>query len=200
MTENQKMSRAWMAENAVKREIGYLDSIKDTGPGKAAFANLRRGAGKTPDQMPETWGLVLDGLNPEQNRSRNISPDESAVYTALTLYALGCQGQDSKTQPVQQDGVNLGMAVGKLVKKDSGNLVSLQSRMKALLGSRDDRQTAIQLRTLIPMICKDGGLDFPQLAADLVRLQSDYMKRQVGIKWARGFVTESRRDNKAKSE
>lgn len=186
-----RRSDADLAYQAVAAKIHWLENRKGWHESKAMLANLRRGLGKSPAQMPEIWGFILEDLNPGSTRQKGISAAENAVYQALTLYALGCQGQDAKTQKIQQDGVNVGQAVGRLVKKDPKRLKNLQLRMKGLMQSRTPAAIGIKLRALIPMICEEGGLDFPMLARDLVRLEYPESRNQVGIAWARAFVAET---------
>lgn len=61
---------------------------------KASLANLRRGIGTTPGDIPELWELFLQDL-PEEMLSRSGVPTHAqwAVYIALTLFALHQQGK-----------------------------------------------------------------------------------------------------------
>lgn len=159
---------------------------------KALLAQLRRTIGKSPVQNPEIWETVLMGVNPDGGGAGTISPAENAVLLVLGLYAIACQGQDYKTHPIQQKGVSLGKAVGILVGKDSKKRDAMLIRMKKLIASKNFFQVGVNLRALIPMICKEGGLDFPLLAKDLVKLDSAKTKNEVSISWARAFVMASR--------
>ena len=71
-----------------------LNSSSD-GAVKASLANLRRGIGTTPGDIPELWELFLQDL-PEEMLSRSGVPTHAqwAVYIALTLFALHQQGKD----------------------------------------------------------------------------------------------------------
>lgn len=185
MTQSEKADQVY---RSVSRTIKHLEETKGSPETKALLANLRHGAGKSPAQLPDVWGTVLEGLSFIDENSRKISPEENAVYLTMTLYALGCQGQDSKSQKIQQPGVSLGQAVGLLVRKDPQKLRNMQIRMKSLLNSRDYTQMGVKLRTLISMICKDGGLDFPLLAKDLYWMGFPNSRNMTGISWARAFV------------
>jgi len=58
-------------------------------PNKATLANLRRGIGRAPGDIPALWGAFLQDLPLELQSDRGkASPAEWAIYTALTLYAL----------------------------------------------------------------------------------------------------------------
>lgn len=185
--------RADIAYEATLKGVRSLENLRGTGPGKATLAELRQGLGKNPEEAPESWGKVLSyiqSVRTEEIDNGFITPEEKAVYLAMCLYALGCQGQDNKSQQIQQEGISLGKAVGKLAKGDSNSQNSLQTKLKSLLGAKSYNTFAVQLRALIPMICKKGGLDFPRLAKDLVYLQYSSSKKNVGIQWIRSFVIE----------
>lgn len=81
------MTNAEKAGNYVGVQIASLVRGMQTGGGKARLANLRRGVGKLPGELPELWGSFLDGM-PEELLSRNGEPTyaEWAVYLTLTLF------------------------------------------------------------------------------------------------------------------
>ncbi len=88
------MSRSDMVYSYTERKINYLESIANTGAGKGIMAELRRGVGKKVGELPELWGIVFDRIPEELLGLNEPSFAEWAVYTALTLYALHCQGSD----------------------------------------------------------------------------------------------------------
>lgn len=79
--------------STVDRRIRRLQSLSEH-PRRAALANLRRGVGRAPGELPELWGSFLADM-PEEFFGRGGAPSEAewAVYLALTLYALHQQGR-----------------------------------------------------------------------------------------------------------
>ena len=53
------MSKIDDVRNYTYRQIQFLIRQKETSVGKAMLANLRRGIGKTPGELPELWGAFL---------------------------------------------------------------------------------------------------------------------------------------------
>ena len=49
----------------VDRRIRRILSMPAPGPQKAMLANLRRGAGKAPGELPALWGVLLEDF-PEE--------------------------------------------------------------------------------------------------------------------------------------
>ena len=84
---------------------------------RADLANLRRGIGKAPGDLPELWGLLFRDF-PEELMSSTGEPTwaEWAVSGALTLYALHQQGAQ---RSMHVDGQRLGMAICKLAGNDT---------------------------------------------------------------------------------
>lgn len=197
MNRNEQADRAYIA---VSRQIQELEKIRGTGEEKALLANLRRAAGKSPAEVPEVWGAILSNLDTEEPSRRSLTPEENATFLALTLYAIASQGRDSKGHEVQQNGISLGKAAGLVVRKDPEKLKSMQSRMKSVLASRYYPEIGVKLRTLIPLLTADSGLDFPMLAKDLVFLSDPHTKSRVAIFWARGFVNAMNSGKKTEGE
>ena len=54
------MSKIDDVRNYTYRQIQFLIRQKETSVGKAMLANLRRGIGKTPGELPELWGAFLN--------------------------------------------------------------------------------------------------------------------------------------------
>ena len=104
------MRKAVYAETA--KRINRLLQNRETGGGKAAFVNLRRGIGLTPGELPEIWGEIFSDM-PEEMFSRSGKPTaaEWAVYIALTTFALHQQGQ---TDAMHKEKRSLGRAIGML--------------------------------------------------------------------------------------
>ena len=119
---------------------------------KAMLANLRRGVGRFPGDMPELWGVFLQDMPPEMQKERGgATREEWAIYLALTLYALHQQGYSiSKNENMNQEGVSLGRAVGNLIKPEEDPMESsVLRRFNALATASDIRECAHHLRGMV---------------------------------------------------
>lgn len=83
---------------------------------RARLAELRRGVGHQPGDLPALWGSFLQELPKElwgretaAGECREPSEAEWAVYLALTLYALHQQGEENVS--MNEKGCTLGRAV-----------------------------------------------------------------------------------------
>ena len=83
---------------------------------RARLAELRRGVGHQPGDLPALWGSFLQELPKElwgretaAGECREPSEAEWAVYLALTLYALHQQGEENIS--MNEKGCTLGRAV-----------------------------------------------------------------------------------------
>lgn len=162
---------------------GYL---KDESGSVATLAQLRRGAGKPLRDVPEVWGLTFDetfipeGALLEDGPSR----EETAVHIALTLFALH---QQSRTDPMHQDGHGLGAAVRRLV---SGPDVDDPMRVRLVQAGSAHHidAVAVRLRELVSRLRTEGvPLDYALLADQLVQAQRPGGMAQVRQVWGRGF-------------
>ena len=163
-------------------------------PQKAALANLRRGVGAAPGEMPELWGFFLEELPPEmESRDGVPTRGEWAVYLAMTLYALHQQGQ---TSPMHKEGEGLGKAARLLVPpgQDPGES-SIQKRFNALATAAQMPEISHHLRGMIQLL-RAGGipLDYVQLAGDLYDLQFPDAMPRVRLRWGQDFYHEPKED------
>lgn len=177
-----------------KLEIGLA-----TGKARATLANLRRGIGKSPGDMPELWGLILADL-PEELLSKTGEPTkgEWAVYTALTLYAMH---QQSKNICMHEDGTGLGTAVGKLVKIEEER-ERITRRFNMFASSSDIEEVSIHLRGLIRLLRKEGiALDYVKLACDLYDFQwREDSQAKVRLRWGQDFYFEINKRRKVNND
>ena len=79
---------------------------------RAELAELRRGVGRQPGDLPALWGALLADMPEQLQGSNGPSKAEWAVYTALTLFALHQQGEAGIS--MNQPGRTLGGAVRQL--------------------------------------------------------------------------------------
>lgn len=178
----------------VSRKIFSLTKSLDSGSTKASLAQLRRGIGKQPGELPELWGEFLADL-PEELMSKTAEPSraEWAVYTALTLFALHQQGH-SEPMNAEGDENHLGRAVRKLVHGEED-----EERVKFKLGlaasSDDMTELSYRLRTLVNLLSGENiKLDYADLAKDLFLFQSENCTDKIRMKWGRDFYRINKND------
>ena len=159
-------------------------------PQKAALANLRRGVGRVPGELPELWGEFLLDF-PQELESKIGVPTraEWAVYLALTLYALHQQGRDVRREPMHCEDQLLGRAVRRLVKpgEDPQDAAVLR-RFQALTSAASMREVSQHLRGIIQILRSEGiALDYVRLAADLYDLQFPEASQRVRLRWGQDY-------------
>lgn len=184
----------------VSRKIFSLTKSLDFGSTKASLAQLRRGVGKQPGELPELWGEFLQDL-PEELMSNNdeTSREEWAVYTALTLFALHQQGH-SEPMNAEGDENHLGRAVRKLVHSEGDQ--SNEERVKFKLGlaasSDDMTELSYRLRTLVNLLSGENiKLDYAELAKDIFLFQSENYADKIRMKWGRDFYRNYKNDSES---
>ena len=182
------MTRIKEIQNFVAGRIHFLENMGDDGRRKALLAELRRGVGKRPGELPQLWGLLFQKL-PEELMGTGAAPsrEEWAIYTALTLYAYHQQGKDVAAESMNVPDVGIGHAAAMLVEKED-DLQSVQGRFNRFALAADMPQAVIYLRGLIGLLRRKGiGLDYPMLAADLYRYQFYEGAPDVRLAWGRDF-------------
>jgi len=188
----------------VTGQIRQLLECSDTGPGKARLADLRRGIGRTPGEIPTLWGALLQDM-PEEFYSKTDEPTraEWAVYTALTLFALHQQGYEAKSAPMcrvsEKDAegnyhdYRLGMAVAKLCHNMEGQYTDddrarIERRFVPMATATDMTELAHHLRGLVQLLKSDAQpLDYPSLAVDLYLYQNAEQRSNVRLRWGEDF-------------
>ena len=164
--------------------------LKNSNPGgqKAALANLRRGVGHLPGEIPQLWGEFLLDL-PEQMYGWDGHPsrEEWAVYTALTLFALHQQGHELPGEPMHREGNRFGTAVGCLA-KDEDEMNRVLRRLNAAATANSVMALAHYLRGLVQLLRAEGiALDYAALAGDIYRYQFPEAMAQVRLTWGQDF-------------
>ena len=176
----------------VSWRIQWLSSMTRESQVKATLANLRRGVGKTPGELPELWGTLFQNFPKALNeKASEIEPSkaECAAYLSLTLYALHQQGHDIEKENMQRDGVGLGTAVRRLVPEgEAEENSSIFSRFQTLATSSDIKELAHHLRGIIQLLNQGKiGLDYVKLSEDLYRYQFEDSRNGVRLKWGRQY-------------
>ena len=187
------MGRKAEIETFVGRKIQILQAESDLGSGKAMLANLRRGIGREPGELPQLFGILLSDI-PEDFWSKNgtATKEEWVCYTALTLYALHQQGYNAKSQHMHTDeDVSLGKAMYRLAASYDGDPNAEQrvvQKMRMLATSADVKELSHHLRGIVQLFKANGiSLNYRRMAGDLYEMQFPEGKRKVCLKWGQDF-------------
>lgn len=176
-------------------QAGYRE---DTSASVAALAQLRRGAGKLPHEVPELWGVTgAERLYQGRDLSeREGSRAEAALFLAVTLYALHQQSRPEND--MHRPGIELGTAVRRLMPNAETDDEPIRRRFVRVGASADLDVLAYRLRELVSLLRrgvvrrKNGPrepvpLDYAQLAYDLCEAQTTDGMRRVRQRWGRSF-------------
>ena len=161
---------------------------------RAELAELRRGVGRQPGDLPALWGALLADMPEQLQGSNGPSKAEWAVYTALTLFALHQQGEAGVS--MNQPGRTLGGAVRQLAEKTAAGQdwteSSILRRFNALATAEEITEISHHLRGMIQLLraAKPDSipLDYPRLAVDLYGLQCDapqlaHLPANIRLRW-----------------
>lgn len=187
----------------VKIQLDLLardDKTLEQSGSKARLAQLRRGVGKQPGELPELWGSFLKNM-PEELMGRNGDPSyaEWTIYTVLTLFALHQQGH---SRPMNAEGEenHLGRAARRLVQteEDEENV-----RLKLSIVARSDDMTELSyhLKTIVKLLGnRDIQLDYVDLAGDLYWFQFEKYADRIRLKWGQDFYRTIKINENGKEE
>ena len=175
-------------KGCVEKELQWLQRLPAPRQ-RAELAELRRGIGHQPGDLPALWGRILEQL-PENCWGKNgPSEAEWAVYLALTLYALHQQGESSIS--MNEKDCTLGQAVRQLAQKNTPSgqdwtESSVLRRFNALATADSMPELAHHLRGMIQLLRAEKiRLDYPQLAAELYQFQFPEGAARVRLQWGR---------------
>ena len=173
------------------KKLYRILSMGNSGEQKAILANLRRGAGHAPGDMPELWGVLLGEIPEEMmSRSGKASRAEWAIYTAMTLFAVHQQGKDSTSDPMHKKDCCFGSSVAKLIHTEDETERVLR-RFNIAVTADDIAEAAQHLRGLIQLLQRESiPLDYSALAADLYMFQFPEYRSEVRLRWGQDFYRE----------
>ncbi len=177
-----------------EKRIQMLCSLPDNAV-KGQLAELRRGAGTQPGELPALWGAFLSDLPDEMlSRDGEASRSEWAIYIALTLFALHQQGKDLKCESVNTKGKGLGSAVAELVKTEEDRQ-RVWKRFQTIATSSDVRELGYYLRSMIQLLKAEGiSLDYGVLAKDIFDYQDSNRVNVVRLKWGEDFYRQKKEE------
>lgn len=187
------MSRKEEIRSFVGKKIRSMQTGAATAGTKATLADLRRGVGREPGEMPQLFGTILYEM-PEGFLSRDgtATKEEWVCYIALTLYALHQQGHEEGRQAMHTaDKVSIGKAMYQLVlayEGDSNAEQRVLQRLKTLITAVDMKELSHHLRGTVQLLkSKDIPLNYEILAEDLYELQFPEGKNRVSLRWGQDF-------------
>ena len=186
------MSKCDEVYRHVKSRIESIFGMADRGAGKGMLANLRRGIGKEPGELPELWGMIFERM-PDEIIDAGA---EWAVYTALTLYALHQQG---KAENVHADGISFGTAAKELVQNEDDRDRILK-RLNLVATAPSPKDLAYHLRGIIQLLKgTEARLDYARLAKELYLFRYPEEANRIRLSWARDFYRQSNQNEKERS-
>lgn len=209
MTGAPHTATAWRHEpglvgRTVEAVIGPLQEqyVEDYASSAVSrLAQLRRGAGKAPEDVPELFGLSgLEGLYEHGPLSLKKERRATlAVHTAVTLYALHQQSQ--RSQRMHQRGYGLGATVRMLMPPKEID-ESLRMRLVRIGTAQSMPLCSDRLRQVVLLLRRHGvPLDYVLLADQLERVQDPRSSAGVRQEWGRDFhAWRPREDDKTRSD
>ena len=181
----------------VSGKIGRMQALSDTGNGKAYMAELRKGVGKEPGELPILFGTLLEDM-PEDFMSRNGIPtkEEWSCYIALTLFAWHQQGKGLKTDCMHTgDQISVGTAFKKLkiALNDANAEERILKKLQIIITSMDINGFSQHLRSMIKMLAQNNiKLNYALLAADIYEWQFQDSRDAVNLRWGQDFYKRSK--------
>ena len=195
-----KITKADQVYNYTASKIYYLHDLAGTGPGKRMLADLRRGVGKKPGELPELWGFIFERI-PEEllgNERNGASYAEWAVYTALTLYALHQQGNEKY---MNEKGISLGKAAALLAKNEDGSEERIIKRLHLVATAASQNDLAYHLRAVIRLLSAGSiALDYAKLAKDIYSMNFEESSKNVVLSWGREFFNSLYKEKESKND
>ena len=185
----------------VNTRIGQILRTPADGPMKATLANMRRGIGKIPGDLPELWGMLFLDF-PETLFSKRNEPSKAewAAYTALTLFALHQQGHEPKKEPMHQPNVSFGQAVGQLIEKEEDE-ARIRRRFQVAATSSDMTELSQHMRGMVQLLRTKGiPMDYAAVAEDLYWYQFMEYAPSVRLKWGQDFYRRNWKNAEAGKE
>lgn len=178
------------ASSYVAMRLARWQNRKNEAATKGELAQLRRGIGKKPGELPELWGLLFEDL-PENlmSKTAEASKIEWAVDITLSMYALHQQGSDIGSPNVQNDKTSLGKAIGKLV-HNGDDKERVIRRFNIFATAADIQECAHYLRGLVQLLrSEDIPLNYPSLVRDLYAYQFSDGQAKIRLRWGRDFYS-----------
>lgn len=170
--------------DGMKGKGGLQDRyLRNEAQARGELAALRKGASRPHGELPEIWELT--SVNVPDYAGDAPTWEETAVHTAMTLYAVH---QQSRTSPMFVPGRGLGHAARSLIGPQDGENPSARARFNALVTSTTITELRHHLRGIISLLrARSIPLDHAMLADDILHFQQPGGARKVRLAWARQY-------------
>ena len=180
--------------STVDRRIRRLQSLSEH-PRRAALANLRRGVGRAPGELPELWGSFLADMPEEffRQRRRSVGGGMGRLSRAHPLCAA----------PAGADEAHVRTGGRAWPGPCAGCLRTPRAAFTAASAPWSPPAAWRRFRTIcagLIQLLRDKSLplDYPQLARDLYRLQFPQSAPGVKLQWGQEYF--SRKDADGQQE
>ena len=193
--------RSKLVYEHTKSKLNFLLHDLSGGPQKAMLAQLRRGVGRKPGEIPELWGAFLEGL-PDAlcGSGGNPSRTEWAIYVALTLFAAHQQGRDPSAEPMNREGCRFGSAIAQLI-TDENERERIIRRFNIVATASEMPELAHHLRGAVQLLRGDGiPVDYAELAKDLYWYQAVDYRSNVRLRWGEDFYRQLNKTGKEETD
>ena len=152
---------------------------------RGELAALRKGANRPPGELPEIWELT--SVHVPDYAGDAPTWEETAVHTAMTLYAVH---QQSQTEPMFAPGKGLGHAARSLIGPPDDENPSARARFNALVTSTTVTELRHHLRGFVSLLrARSIPLDHAMLADDILHFQQPGRAKKVRLAWARQYYS-----------
>lgn len=179
------MSKSELIYQCTESKIKKLIEQKDMGSGKKQLAELRRGIGKAPGEMPEVWGILFENMPEILLGKMSASDAEWAIYTALTLFALHQQGQEKPMHT--SENISLGAAAAGLADGED-DLERVIHRLTLVVTAVSKEDLAYHLRSVVQFLkAKEIKLNYARLAKELYLFRDPETADKIKLTWGREF-------------
>lgn len=176
---------AKQVEAFTRKKVARL--LQRSGESTKVLAELRRGIGKAPGEIPQLWGYYLESMPEEFYGDTEPSRAEWAVYAALTLFALHQQGKDPQIEPMQKEGQSFGKALSYLV-HSADDQERIIRRFNIIATASSVEELFHYMRSAIQLLRGENiGLDYVKLAGDIYCYQFPEMISNVRLRWGQDF-------------
>ncbi|MCH4165472.1 MAG: type I-E CRISPR-associated protein Cse2/CasB [Lentilactobacillus diolivorans] len=165
-------------------------------PDKAVLASVRSASSITSQRAQKVWPILMANL-PSDLLSKSGRPTraETAIYSAVRLYAIHQQGKDAivcgnSLTNDPKDGVTLFEALANL-RRNADIRVALDRRIQPLLETTNIDSVINSITHLVAILKANNGtqkIDYPRLAKDLYWFQSDFKRaNEVRLLWGQQY-------------
>ncbi len=194
--------------NVTGKILSKLNHTLETGSTKAMLARLRNSLGKDISQTVDAWQEVFSEMPLDFLSADGIvTKEESAIFTALQLYALHQQGNsasvnaydltneankiDSENEEDENDKIsnkwmNIGYSLNAL--RTGEDSASIDRRFNAMITSATFQEMTVHLRHLISIFKakSDAKINYAKLAEDLFWFQNG-KQEQIRLRWGQSY-------------